>query len=97
MNTQRKDKAKVIGETWTQERIASFLDVSVPPNTNKDFYLLYHAYKHMRLDDFSQFLTLFNAQGFDTHATNEHKQTVADIIATHKKSRDYLNELKQYQ
>jgi hypothetical protein len=96
MTAAKKDKEKVLDEVWTEERVKSFLNLSAPVHVNEDFHVLYSAYKSMRLDNFAEFLVFFKDAGRDFSAKNEAGETVADIVANHKKSAGFLVELKKY-
>ena len=78
-------------ETWSDERIASFLAHQPPAGESADFHVLYNAYKHMRDSDFSVFLNHFKAAGRDIHALNSHGQALLDIIKTHAQSQAFAD------
>ena len=90
------DKPKVIGEEWSDERVKSFLALE-PYDTaiNPDFNALQKAYHAMRAEDFERFVGFFVEAGRDLNATNEHGETMLDIIAQHRRSVDYAKTLEQ--
>ncbi|WP_343598437.1 PA4642 family protein [Acinetobacter sp.] len=74
-------------EEWSDERVFAYLNHLPPQGINADFYVLYHAFKHMRAHDFERLLTKFQADGRDIKATNPQGQTIADVIAEFPKQR----------
>ena len=48
---------------------------------NADFHVLYHAFKHMRPNDYERLLTKFVADGRDINATNPEGERIHDVIA----------------
>ena len=81
-------------EIWTDERISNFLLQQAPAGESADFYVLYTAYKHMRIGDFITLLTQFKAAGRDVHATNAAGKSVLDLIATHAQSQAFADSLR---
>ena len=86
----RADKAKVVDEVWDDERIESFLTKAPFGNENPDFSKLLHAYRSMRASDFARFIPLFVAAGGDVHAKNREGESLAEVIAHHEKSGDFV-------
>lgn len=43
--------------------------------------MLYHAFKHMRPNDYERLLTKFVADGRDINATNPEGERIHDVIA----------------
>lgn len=78
-------------ETWSDERIASFLAQQPPSGESADFYVLYTAYKHMRTSDFATLLSHFKAAGRDTQARNQAGHTLSDIITQHAHSQPFVD------
>jgi len=87
----KKDKAKVLDEVWTEERIRGFLDIQPPEGVNGDFHTLLKAYQQMRADDFSIFITMFQAKGRDINASNAPGQTLLQIASTHRNSAAFVD------
>ena len=52
----KKDKEKVLGEVFDDERVRSFLDYQAPTGVSNDFHLLEKAYRGMNIDNFVTFL-----------------------------------------
>lgn len=86
----KKDKAKILDEVWTEERIRGFLDVQPPRGVHGDFHMLLKAYQQMRADDFDIFITMFQGQGRDINASNASGQTLLDIASTHRNSAAFV-------
>ena len=82
----RADKAKVVDEVWDDARIESFLAKEPLGSTPADHSKLLYAYRSMRVEDFARFIERFKAAGGDVEATNEHGETLQDIITNHSKS-----------
>lgn len=92
---QKKDKAEILDEVWTEERVRSFLDLIPPLGINADFHALYTAYKCMRLDNFEEFVDFFAQANRHFDATNQNGETVLDIIKQHRQGSDYATVLEQ--
>lgn len=86
----KKDKAKILDEVWTEERIRGFLDVQPPPGVDGDFHMLLKAYQQMRADDFGIFITMFLGQGRDINASNASGQTLLEIASKHRNSPEFV-------
>ena len=90
------DKAKVIGEEWSDERVRSFLDIQPwDAAENADYNALLKAYQAMRAEDFERFIGFFAAEGRDLNATNSEGETILDLIAQHRRSGDYAKALEK--
>lgn len=76
-------------EIWSDERIAQFLTQQPPAGESADFFVLYTAYKHMRVNDFATLLTHFKAAGRDIHARNAQGKRLLDIVASHTQSSEF--------
>ncbi len=90
----KKDKQKVLGETFDDERIKSFLCYEPPEGVNADFHLLEKAYRGMNADNFATFLRFFLAEGKNIDATNPAGQTLLAIASQHRHGKDYAAALK---
>ena len=66
----KKDKGKVLGEVFDDERVRSFLDYQAPAGVSNDFHALEKAYRGMNIDNFVTFLGVFKEAGRDLNATN---------------------------
>ena len=94
--TLKKDKQKVLGEVFDEERIQTFLSIAAPDGVDPDFHVLEKAYRGMGAKNFSTFLNFFTAAKRDLHATNPQGQTILDIVSTHNHSAEYLSALQEY-
>ena len=86
----KKDKQKVLGEVFDDERVQGFLEGTPPINVSKDFYLLERAYRGMNIENFKTFVRFFVEAGYDLKAVNQNNQTMADLLATHRQGAEYL-------
>lgn len=92
----KKDKQKVLGEVFDDERIQSFLNNSGPSDVNADFYLLEKAYRGMNIDNFDTFLAMFTKAGHDINANNPGGENLLHIITQHKQGSEYSVALKNH-
>jgi hypothetical protein len=90
----RKDKEKVIGETFDDERIKSFLNYPAPAGVSQDFHVLEKAYRGMREENFNTFVQFFLEAGYDINATGPDGKTFLQTIKTHRIAGDYLQTLE---
>lgn len=90
----KKDKAKVLDEVWTEERIRGFLEIEPPAGVDADFHTLLRAYQQMRADDFASFIEMFVAAGRNINARNDNGENLLDIVATHRLGEDFAASLK---
>ncbi|EAR08345.1 PA4642 family protein [Reinekea blandensis] len=89
----KRDKQRVEGEQWSEEKLREYLDFNTYDGTDRDFHCLYRAYTRMNETTFAQFVELFKREGRNLNATNKEGQTLADLIRQHRQSQDYLNSL----
>ncbi|MFT4613076.1 MAG: hypothetical protein ACI9NT_000210 [Bacteroidia bacterium] len=90
----RKDKAKVLDEVWTEDRVRNFLEVRTYDGGNEDFHMLLKAYQSMRASDFELFISFFLQQKRDLNATDKDGRSVIDVISTHRHGAQYADILK---
>ncbi len=91
----RKDKAKVIDEVWTEERVQEFLHLQPPEGQDADFHILLRSYQSMRADDFRKLVRFFSAAGRNLNALGPEGRTVLEIVATHRNSGEYADILRR--
>lgn len=91
----RKDKAKVIDEVWTEERIRGFLALAPPEGTDADFHRLRRAYQSMREDDFALFLDMFVAAGMNIEARSPDGHTLVEEISGHRLAGPFIDALRK--
>ena len=92
----KKDKQKVLGEVFDDERIKSFLDYEAPQGIDADFHVLEKAYRGMMAENFATFLSFFTAAKRNVNATNQQGQTLLDIASTHRHAEEYVTALKEH-
>nr|WP_277610941.1 PA4642 family protein [Microbulbifer celer] len=91
----KKDKQKVLGEVFDDERIAGFLVGDAPEGFNRDFYLLERAYRGMKAENFETFVRMFKQQGLDLNSQSPEGQTLLARIEEHTQSKEYADILRQ--
>jgi hypothetical protein len=90
----KKDKQKVLGEVFDDERIKSFLQFEPPAGVNADFHLLEKAYRGMKAENFSTFVKFFLEQGRDINSTNPAGKTLLNVIVEHRHGTEYADILR---
>lgn len=84
-------------EEWSDERVFAYLTQLPPEGVNADFHVLYHAFKHMRPNDYERLLTQFTADGRNINAINLEGQRIHDVIATYPRQKDeFLDVLAKF-
>ncbi|MDX1490219.1 MAG: PA4642 family protein [Pseudohongiellaceae bacterium] len=78
-------------ETWSDERVKSFLDFEAPEGMPRDYYLLEKAYRGMLPDLFERFIAFFIADKHDINAKLEDGSTFLDQVSAHRKSGEYAS------
>lgn len=91
----KKDKQKVLGEVFDDERVKGFLEGAAPEGVSRDFFLLERAYRGMNIENFRTFVDFFVESGHDLKATNQNGKTLADLISTHRNSDEYLSAINK--
>lgn len=91
-----KDKKKILGEVFTEERIKGFLQHQAPNGVNPDFHLLEKAYRGMKAENFATFVELFIAEGRDINASAPNGQSLMQQLQGHRHAADYLTILTQH-
>jgi|TARA_B110000090_G_C12997685_1_gene299141 hypothetical protein len=90
----KKDKEKVLGEVFDDERVKSFLQYESPAGVSTDFHLLEKTYRGMNIDNFVTFLNFFKEAGHDLDATNPEGKTLAEVASEHGHGTKYVAALK---
>ncbi len=91
----RKDKKKVLGEVFDDERIKSFLDYPAPEGINPDYHVLEKAYRGMREENFVTFVRFFQEDGREINAPGPDGRTFLQTVKTHRQAEDYIAALEQ--
>jgi hypothetical protein len=94
--TIKKDKQKVLGEVFDDERIKTFLQLEAPEGVSADFHLLEKSYRGMNIENFDTFLTFFLEEGHDINAENQEGKTLLAIAGEHRHGDDYADALRQH-
>lgn len=90
----KKDKQKVLGEHFDDERIKTFLEFTAPEGVDADFHLLEKAYRGMNIDNFITFLGFFKEAGRNLNATSLQGETLLQIVSSHRLGEEYADALK---
>jgi len=91
----KKDKQKVLGETFDDDRVRTFLAPVTRPGYNDDFVLLERAYRSMKADNFATFISFYVEAGHDINAQNPEGKTLLALVKQHRHSEDYAQALVQ--
>ncbi|SDJ66213.1 PA4642 family protein [Microbulbifer yueqingensis] len=91
----KKDKQKVLGEVFDEERIAGFLEGEPPAGVERDFYLLERAYRGMKAENFATFVRLFLEQGRNLDSVGPEGKTLLKKVAEHRQSEEYAHILRE--
>ena len=86
----RKDKQKVLGETFDDERIKTFLHLQPSDGLDADFHVLEKAYRGMKADNFATFVKFFVEAGRNINATNHDGKTLLQVLKQHRLADDYV-------
>ena len=89
----KKDKQKVLGETFDDERIKTFLDAQAPKPIQADYHCLEIAYRGMQQENFATFGTFFKEAGRNFNAVGPEGKSIAQTISQHRNGADYLESL----
>ncbi|WP_185234956.1 PA4642 family protein [Teredinibacter franksiae] len=90
----KKDKQKVLGEVFDDDRVRSFLDVEDNGEADTNYIALERAYRGMKAINFKTFLTFFVAEGRDINAKNPQGKTLLQVASDHRLSNDYIKALE---
>lgn len=82
-------------ESWSDDRVASYLNRQAVAGENPDFHVLMTAYKHMRATDFQRLLVMFKAAGRDVHARNQQGRSLLEIVREHPQSEAFVSLLSE--
>ncbi len=90
----KKDKQKVLGETFDDDRVKSFRQVMPVGEVDVDFTALENAYRGMKAENFETFVKFFAEEGRNLDAVNADGYTLLQIISEHRLAGPYINALK---
>ena len=91
----KKDKQKVLGEVFDDDRVRTFLIDRAPAGVNVDFHCLERAYRGMNVDNFATFIRFFRAASRDINALNPDGKSLLSLVKGHGNSSDYAEILEK--
>jgi len=91
----KKDKQKVLGEVFDDDRVRTFLISRAPSGVNADFHCLERAYRGMNLDNFATFIRFFKEAGRDINALNPDGKSLLSLVKEHSSFSDYIEVLEK--
>ncbi|MFL0810156.1 MAG: PA4642 family protein [Agarilytica sp.] len=92
--TLKKDKQKVLGETFSDDRVKEFLNVTAVGDTDPNFTALERAYRGMKADNFATFVKFFVEEGKNINCTNADGESFLQVISQHRHADPYMSALK---
>lgn len=90
----KKDKKKVLGEVFDDERIKTFLIDTAPEGVDVDFHCLERAYRGMKAENFATFIQFFTEEGRNINATNPEGRTLLSLVKEHQSFPEYAEILE---
>jgi hypothetical protein len=90
----KKDKKKVLGEVFDDERIKTFLIDTAPEGVDVDFHCLERAYRGMKAENFATFVQFFTEEGRNINATNPEGRTLLSLVKEHQSFPEYAEILE---
>lgn len=90
----KKDKQKVLGEVFNDERVKSFLHVEPSGEADVDYRALERAYRGMKAENFASFVKFFVEDGRNINAKNEDGKTLLQVISEHRLATEYISALE---
>ena len=91
--TLKKDKQKVLGEYFDDERIKKFLDYESYGNLDPDYHVLERAYQGMVAENFATFIRFFIDDNRNINAKNRQGNTLLQTIRRHRCAESYIKAL----
>lgn len=92
----KKDKQKVLGETFSDERVKEFLTVETIGDTDPDYTALERAYRGMKADNFTTFVQFFIEDGKNINGKNATGETFLQTISEQRHAGPYITALKKF-
>ncbi len=90
----KKDKQKVLGETFSDDRVRGFLEIEPRDCINTDYLRLERAYRSMNADNFTTFVQFFVEANYDINAQNPRGLNLLQEIQEHHQASEYRSALK---
>jgi len=76
-------------ETWSDQRLQTFLEWEPPESLPADYNILLRAYRGMTADLFKRFLVFYRESDRDINVPLEDGSTFLDLVSQHRKSVGY--------
>ena len=92
----KKDKQKVFGGSWSEEKLRNYLTATPLANCSDEFSIVYKAYQQMLPEHFEQFIALYEEEGLPKNPQNQEGETILDVILQHSASVEYADILKAH-
>lgn len=92
--TLKKDKQKVLGETFSDDRVKEFLHVENIGDTDPDYTTLERAYRGMKAENFESFVKFFVEDGKNINCKNAQGETFLQAISKHRHAAPYISALR---
>lgn len=90
----KKDKQKVLGEVFDDNRVKGFLNVEQRNGIDVDYDTLEKAYRGMTAENFVSFVKFFVNDGRNIDAQNAEGLTLLQVISKHRPAGEYIHALK---
>lgn len=90
----KKDKAKVVGEFFDDERIKTFLQVDAYGSVSRDYCALERAYRGMIAENFATFVQFFCEAGMDINSKGPDGRTFLQVISNQRHAGPYIDALQ---
>ena len=90
----KKDKQKVLGEVFDDQRVKSFLKVHEQSDTDPDYIALERAYRGMNIENFATFVRFFSEENRNINAFNQDGRNMLQVVSEHRHSGNYAQLLK---
>jgi len=91
--TLKKDKQKVLGEHFDEERIKTFLDYEAYGDIDPDYHVLEKAYRGMIVENFATFIKIFIVANRNINAKNQRGKTFLQTIRQQRCADRYVEAL----
>ncbi len=91
---EKKDKKKVLGETFTEDMLEAYASYEPKSSTQKDFDILLRAYRGLPEEAFSRFLKLFKQKGLNIDAENNEGVRFIEVIKEFPSFSNYVKILE---
>jgi len=76
-------------ETWSDDRLKSFLQFEPPESLPADYNILLRAYRGMTAELFQRFIAFYVEAEHDINVSLPDGSTFLDLVSQHRKSTDY--------